>query len=88
MRFMAAILSLFDANRNRPLPKFPRRVALVTSSTGAAVQDMVQVLKRRSPWLSILICPKESRAFAEISGMKRGEVAGFENRLKRIAVSN
>ncbi len=48
---------LFDPERKRRLPKFPRRVALVTSPTGAALQDMLNILKRRSPWLSILICP-------------------------------
>jgi exodeoxyribonuclease VII large subunit len=48
---------LFDPLHKRPLPKFPKRVALVTSSTGAAVQDMLNILERRSPWLSVLICP-------------------------------
>ena len=48
---------LFDPAHKKSLPKFPRRVALVTSSTGAAVQDMMNILKRRSPWLSILVCP-------------------------------
>jgi exodeoxyribonuclease VII large subunit len=48
---------LFDPDRKRPLPKFPRRVALVTSPTGAAVQDMLNILRRRSPWLTILVCP-------------------------------
>jgi exodeoxyribonuclease VII large subunit len=63
---------LFNSDRKRPLPKFPRRVALVTSSTGAAVQDMLNILKRRSPWLSILICPVRVQgegAAAEISEM-------------------
>jgi exodeoxyribonuclease VII large subunit len=46
---------LFD--RKRPLPSFPRRVGLITSPTGAAVQDMLNILQRRSPWLTILICP-------------------------------
>jgi exodeoxyribonuclease VII large subunit len=61
---------LFDADHKRPLPKFPQRVALVTSSTGAAVQDMLNILKRRSPWLSILVCPVRVQgegAAAEIS---------------------
>jgi len=48
---------LFDQKRKRPLPKFPRRIALVTSPTGAALQDMLNILQRRSPWLSILVCP-------------------------------
>src|ERR1700726_2470156 len=63
---------LFNPDRKRPLPKFPRRVALVTSSTGAAVQDMLNILKRRSPWLAILICPVRVQgegAAAEISEM-------------------
>jgi exodeoxyribonuclease VII large subunit len=63
---------LFDADRKRALPKFPRRVALVTSSSGAALHDMLNILKRRSPWLSILICPVRVQgegAAAEISEM-------------------
>ncbi|MBV9671251.1 MAG: exodeoxyribonuclease VII large subunit [Verrucomicrobia bacterium] len=48
---------LFASELKRPLPKFPIRVALVTSPSGAVVQDMLNVLRRRSPWLSILICP-------------------------------
>jgi exodeoxyribonuclease VII large subunit len=39
------------------LPSFPQRVALVTSRSGAALQDMLNILQRRSPWLRILICP-------------------------------
>jgi exodeoxyribonuclease VII large subunit len=48
---------LFDLEHKKPLPSFPRRVALVTSRTGAALQDMLNILQRRSPWLQILICP-------------------------------
>jgi exodeoxyribonuclease VII large subunit len=48
---------LFDSSRKRKLPRFPKRIALVTSPTGAALQDMLNILQRRSPWLRILICP-------------------------------
>jgi exodeoxyribonuclease VII large subunit len=48
---------LFSAERKRPLPKFPRRIGIVTSPTGAAIRDMVNVLRRRAPWLQILINP-------------------------------
>src|SRR5256712_8726486 len=48
---------LFAEERKRPLPKFPRRIGIVTSPTGAAIRDMVNVLRRRAPWLQILINP-------------------------------
>jgi exodeoxyribonuclease VII large subunit len=48
---------LFAAERKRPLPKLPRRIGIVTSSSGAAVRDILNVLQRRAPWLQILINP-------------------------------
>src|SRR5881409_2203692 len=49
--------SLFAPERKRPLPKFPRRIGIITSPTGAAIRDMLNVLRRRAPWLQILINP-------------------------------
>ena len=48
---------LFDADRKQPVPAMPAVVAIVTSPTGAALQDMLNVLTRRAPWLHILIAP-------------------------------
>src|SRR5213595_3194860 len=48
---------LFAPGRKRPLPKFPRRIGIVTSPSGAAIRDMLNVLRRRAPWLEILIDP-------------------------------
>jgi exodeoxyribonuclease VII large subunit len=48
---------LFAPERKRPLPKFPRRLGIVTSPSGAAIRDMLNVLRRRAPWLQILINP-------------------------------
>jgi exodeoxyribonuclease VII large subunit len=48
---------LFDQARKRTLPKFPRRVGIVTSPSGAAIRDILNVLRRRAPWLQILINP-------------------------------
>jgi exodeoxyribonuclease VII large subunit len=48
---------LFDAVRKRALPKVPRRIGIVTSPSGAAIRDILNVLKRRAPWLQILINP-------------------------------
>jgi exodeoxyribonuclease VII large subunit len=48
---------LFAPERKRPLPKFPRRMGIITSPTGAAIRDVLNVLRRRAPWLQILINP-------------------------------
>ncbi len=48
---------LFDQGSKQPIPRFPRVVALVTSPTGAAIRDMLNILTRRAPWLRILVFP-------------------------------
>lgn len=48
---------LFDVERKRPIPEFPRRIALVTSPAGAAVRDMLQVITRRWPRANVIIVP-------------------------------
>jgi exodeoxyribonuclease VII large subunit len=48
---------LFAPARKRPLPKFPRRIGIVTSRSGAAIRDILNALRRRAPWLQILINP-------------------------------
>jgi exodeoxyribonuclease VII large subunit len=48
---------LFDADSKRAIPKFPKRIAVVTSETGAAVQDIINVLSRRWKLCEIMLCP-------------------------------
>lgn len=48
---------LFDVGRKRPLPLFPRRIAVVTSPTGAAIHDFLTALKARFRAVSVLIIP-------------------------------
>src|SRR5205807_8992110 len=48
---------LFAAARKRPLPSLPRRIGIVTSLDGAALRDIVNVLRRRAPHASVLIRP-------------------------------
>jgi exodeoxyribonuclease VII large subunit len=48
---------LFRPERKRPLPRFPRKIALVTSPMGAAVRDMLQVITRRWPACDVVILP-------------------------------
>lgn len=48
---------LFEQDRKQPVPRFPLTVAIVTSPTGAALQDMLNILRRRAPWLRVLVYP-------------------------------
>lgn len=48
---------LFDERRKRPIPAFPRRIGVVTSPTGAAIRDILSVLRRRSPNLEVILAP-------------------------------
>lgn len=48
---------LFDADKKRPLPKFPKCVGIITSPTGAAIRDMINVTGRRWPYSKILLYP-------------------------------
>lgn len=48
---------LFDKSQKKPLPPFPQRIGLVTSPTGAAIRDLLNVMRRRNPRLHIIIVP-------------------------------
>ncbi len=48
---------LFAPERKRPLPRFPQRIGLVTSPTGAALRDVCHVMQRRNPTVQIILAP-------------------------------
>ena len=48
---------LFDPEHKKPLPRFPGRIAIITSSAGAAVHDMIRILGRRWPLAKVLLLP-------------------------------
>ena len=65
---------LFDEGHKKPLPKYPRRIAIVTSPSGAAVHDMIRILRRRYPIAKVLLLPvrvQGTEAPAEIAGAIR-----------------
>ncbi len=80
LREKLAAEGLFDPARKRRLPTFPRRIAFVTSPTGAAVHDFLEVLRRRWRGVDVLIIP----ARVQGDGAAQEIVAGIRaaNRLK------
>ena len=48
---------LFDPEHKKPLPSYPQRIAIITSSAGAAVHDMIRILRRRYPIAKVLLLP-------------------------------
>jgi exodeoxyribonuclease VII large subunit len=75
---------LFDPDRKKPLPEFPERIGIITSETGAALQDIRSVLSRRFPSLEVVLRP------AKVQGIGAAEdvVRAIEemNRYGRIDV--
>ncbi len=50
-------MGLFDSAAKQALPRYPKKIALITSPTGAAVRDMIRVLRHRYPICDVLVCP-------------------------------
>ncbi len=48
---------LFDLDKKRPLPKFPKKIGVITSQTGAALQDILDILNRRYPLAQVVLFP-------------------------------
>ena len=65
---------LFDESHKKPLPAFPSKIAIITSSVGAAVHDMIRILRRRWPMTKVLLLPvrvQGAEAPAEIASAIR-----------------
>lgn len=65
---------LFDESHKKPLPPYPQRIAIVTSPAGAAIHDMIRILRRRYPIAKVLLLPvrvQGAEAPAEIAGAIR-----------------
>lgn len=63
---------LFDTDRKRELPRFPRRIGIVTSPSGAVLQDMLNILRRRAPGIQIRIYPAMVQGEGSVGDVRRG----------------
>jgi exodeoxyribonuclease VII large subunit len=63
---------LFAAERKRPLPRFPRRIGIVTSPRGAVIADLVHILSRRFPGLEIRLFPAMVQGEGSVEDICRG----------------
>lgn len=64
----------FDEEFKRPIPRFVKRVGIVTAKTGAAIQDMIQVSHRRNPYVQLILYPAKVQG----EGASKTIVAGIE----------
>jgi exodeoxyribonuclease VII large subunit len=80
----------FDPQRKKPLPLLPGRIGVVTSPTGAAVRDVVRILRRRFPGIAIVIFPAkvqgEGAAVEIASGIEYFNNAGSDERVDVLIV--
>jgi exodeoxyribonuclease VII large subunit len=81
LRQRLAAEGLFEAQRKRPLPRFPREIAIVTSPTGAALRDFLEVLRRRWNGVDVLVLP--ARVQGEGAAAEIAAAIAAANRLAR-----
>src|SRR5437588_7624483 len=75
---------LFEASRKKPLPAYPQRIGVVTSPRGAAIQDMINILRRRHAGVSLLIYPAQVQGEAAATETAAG--IKFFNRARSVDV--
>ncbi len=75
---------LFDATRRKPIPPLPRRIGIVTSPRGAALQDMLNILGRRHENVGILIYPAQVQGETAAEEVASG--VRYFNRAKNVDV--
>lgn len=63
---------LFDPRHKKPLPAFPRRIAFVTSPTGAAIRDFLEVIRRRWQGIEVLVVPARVQGEGAVEEIVRG----------------
>lgn len=63
---------LFDPSHKKPIPQFPKRVGIVTASTGAAIQDIMNISRRRNPYVQLILYPAQVQGQGAAESIVRG----------------
>lgn len=75
-------MGMFSEEYKRPIPKYVRKVGIVTAETGAAIQDIRNIAGRRNPYVQLILCPAlvqgEGAAASIVNGIQALEKLGVE----------
>ncbi len=80
MKKRLALEGLFDAARKRPLPRYPKRIGIITSPAGAVIRDILNVLERRFPGLHLRLYPAQVQGEGSLEQICAG-LAHFSTKL-------
>ena len=73
---------LFDPEHRKKIPPYPKNIGVVSASTGAAIQDIINVSRRRNPYVQLILCPAkvqgEGSAESVARGIKRLDEMGLD----------
>ncbi|HCR39852.1 MAG TPA: exodeoxyribonuclease VII large subunit, partial [Lachnospiraceae bacterium] len=63
---------LFDRSHKKPIPSYPRRIGIVTATTGAAIQDIINISRRRNPYVQLILYPAQVQGLGAAESVARG----------------
>lgn len=63
---------LFDPAHKKPIPSYPKKVGIVTASTGAAIQDIINISRRRNPYVQLILYPALVQGVGSAQSVVRG----------------
>ena len=73
---------MFDARYKRPIPRYAGKVGIVTASTGAAIRDIMNIAKRRNPYVQLILCPAqvqgEKAKYSIVKALERLDSMGLD----------
>ncbi|HHU72282.1 MAG TPA: exodeoxyribonuclease VII large subunit [Clostridiales bacterium] len=63
---------LFDKSNKKEIPLYPKRIGIVTASTGAAIQDIINISKRRNPYVQLILYPAQVQGLGSAESIAKG----------------